>query len=97
MSWINAGEVAYVVERAAGQERSRQVIAELRARAALELPSESRVMAAAAIRARHAMAYADAFACATALAHQGVLLTGDPEILGAQGLGLSLEDLRPPA
>ncbi len=53
--------------------------------------------AAAAIRTRHAMAFADAVACATALAHRAVLLTGDPEILGADGLDLAREDLRPPA
>lgn len=96
MSWINAGEVAYVLDRAAGEARARRVVAELRARATLELPSEPRILAAAAVKARHAMAFADAFACATALAHHSVLLTGDPEILEARGLGLSVEDLRRP-
>jgi predicted nucleic acid-binding protein len=37
-------------------------------------------MAAARIKARHPLAYADAFAVATAAAHNAVLLTGDPEI-----------------
>jgi len=38
---------------------------------------------AAHIKARHPMAYAEAFAVATALAHRATLLTGDPEILDA--------------
>lgn len=40
-----------------------------------------RVVAAAAIKADNAMAYADAFAAATAIAHDAILLTGDPELL----------------
>jgi hypothetical protein len=39
------------------------------------------------------MAYADAFAVATAVAHRAVLLTGDPEIIDAGG-GWRVEDLR---
>jgi hypothetical protein len=39
------------------------------------------------------MAYADAFAVATAVAHDAVLLTGDPEIVGVDGL-CAVEDLR---
>ncbi len=82
MSWVNLGEVAYIVERLAGAPRARQVVRELRLRLNLDLPSESRVLEAAHIKARYPMAYADAFAVATALAHQATLLTGDPEILG---------------
>jgi hypothetical protein len=39
------------------------------------------------------MAYADAFAIATAVAHSAELLTGDPEILGAEA-DWQLGDLR---
>ena len=39
------------------------------------------------------MALADAFAVATALAHEAVLLTGDPEILDIGGTWMT-EDLR---
>jgi predicted nucleic acid-binding protein len=85
MSWMNVGEVAYIVERMAGAERARHVVRHLRHQIALDLPSESRVLEAARIKARYAMAYADAFAVATALAHDAVILTGDPEILEAGG------------
>jgi len=80
MSWINLGEVFYVVQRAAGPARAQAVIRDLRHRLHLDLPTEARVLEATAIKARHALAYADAFAIATALAHHAVLLTGDPEI-----------------
>jgi len=81
MSWINVGEVAYVLERRAGADRSREVVRELRRLLSLDLPTEERVLEAARVKAGHRMAYADAFAVATALAHGAELLTGDPEIL----------------
>ena len=93
MSWVNSGEVAYVVERMAGADQARRVVRELRRVLTLELPSEARVLEAAHVKATYPMAYADAFAVATALAHQAVLLTGDPEILDAGGAWLT-EDLR---
>jgi ribonuclease VapC len=36
-------------------------------------------MAAARIKASHAISYADAFAAATAQKHEAVLVTGDPD------------------
>jgi predicted nucleic acid-binding protein len=93
MSWINVGEVAYIIERMSTAERARDVVRQLRHRIALDLPSGSRVLEAARIKARYPMAYADAFAVATALAHEAVILTGDPEILEAGGPWLT-DDLR---
>ena len=93
MSWINLGEVAYIVERTAGENRVREIVQHLRHQLALDLPSESRVLAAARIKASYPMAYADAFAVATALARDATLLTGDPEILDAGGPWRT-EDLR---
>jgi predicted nucleic acid-binding protein len=81
MSWINVGEVAYVLERRAGADRSREVVRELRRLLRLDLPTDERVLEAARVKAGHRMAYADGFAVATALAHGAALLTGDPEIL----------------
>jgi predicted nucleic acid-binding protein len=93
MSWINLGEVAYVLERRVSAESSGRVVRELRRVLELDLPSEERVLAAARLKARHPMAYADAFAVATAVAHSAQLLTGDPEILGADA-DWQLVDLR---
>jgi predicted nucleic acid-binding protein len=83
MSWINLGEVASILERRTDPEYARQVVRDLRRTLDLELPTEGRVLGAARIKARHHMAYADAFAVATAVAHGADLLTGDPEILEA--------------
>lgn len=95
MSWLNAGEVFYIVTRLRGRQAAESVIRDLRARVEVELPTEERVIAAAAIKAGHAMAYADAFAAATALAHDATLLTGDPELLLADAAWRH-EDLRSP-
>jgi predicted nucleic acid-binding protein len=92
MSWMNVGEVSYVVQRVAGPQAAGDVVADLRARLRLDLVSPQRILAAAAIKADHAMAFADAFALATAAAHDATLLTGDPEILDVDGW--PVEDLR---
>lgn len=96
MSWMNVGEVFYIVIRLRGRGEADAVLRDLRARVDLELPSEERVVAAAAIKAEYAMAYADAFAAATAIAHDAILLTGDPELL-VESASWRFEDLRPPA
>jgi predicted nucleic acid-binding protein len=93
MNWISLGEVFYVVWRAAGAERATEVVRDLRARVELDMASPERVLEAAAIKAVHPMAYADAFAVATSVALEAVLWTGDPEILGAHG-GWKVKDLR---
>jgi uncharacterized protein len=94
MSWINLGEVFYIVHRATGVERARAVTVDLRHQLQLDLPSESRVLEAASIKARYPLAYADAFAIATAVAHGASLLTGDPEILDDGDPDWPVVDLR---
>lgn len=93
MSWINLGEVFYVVRRDQDDKEAREVLRDVRSRLLLDLPSEQRVLAAAGIKADHRMAYADAFAAATAVAHRATLLTGDPELLVDDALW-GWEDLR---
>lgn len=93
MSWINLGEVFYLVRRERTDAEAREVVRDLRPRLTLDLPSEDRVLAAAAIKADHAMAFADAFAAATAIATNTTLLTGDPELL-VPGSLWTWEDLR---
>ncbi|HEY7501207.1 MAG TPA: type II toxin-antitoxin system VapC family toxin [Vicinamibacterales bacterium] len=44
-----------------------------------------RVRRAAELKSRHAIAYADAFAVATAVEFNAILLTGDPEIEALEG------------
>ncbi|MGI8608565.1 MAG: type II toxin-antitoxin system VapC family toxin [Candidatus Dormibacteria bacterium] len=81
MSWINLGEVFYIVHRVAGEGRAQHTVRDLRQRLQLDLPDPARVLEAATIKAKHQLAHADAFAVATALAHRAEPMTGEPEIL----------------
>ena len=93
MSWINLGEVYYVIGRRVDEDAARSTVRSLRRRLTLDLPSAERVLQAASIKGRYPLAYADAFAVATSHAYDAVLLTGDPEIIDAGG-GWAVEDLR---
>lgn len=94
MSWMNLGEVAYVLRRSQGAEVADATVQDLRAVVRPEVAGSDRVLHAARIKADHPMAYADAFAAATAIGHGAPLLTGDPELL-IEGSSWSWEDLRP--
>jgi predicted nucleic acid-binding protein len=96
MSWINAVEVYYRVERDHDREAANEVLRELRSVVELELPGVPRMVETARIKASLPVALADCFAIATAAAHRFPLLTGDPEILDAEGLPCTVEDLRAP-
>ena len=81
MSWINLGEVFSVVRRHFGEDAASSTIRDLRSEITMELPSEDRVVAAARMKAEFPLAYADAFAAATAIGLDATLWTGDPELL----------------
>lgn len=81
MSWINLGEVHYVLRRAAGEDAAVDTIRDLRARIDVRLPDEGQVLTAARIKADNPLSYADAFAVALALESDAEVWTGDPEIL----------------
>ncbi len=93
MSWINVGEVAYQVECRHGADEAAHVVRRLRAAVALDAVTAERVLAAASIKARHPIAFADCFAAATAAARNVTLLTGDPELL-ERDVGCPTRDLR---
>lgn len=93
MSWINLGEVYYTIYREAGPAEAEATVAQLSPLLALDAVTSERVLAAARIKGAHPLAYGDAFAVATAAAHQAVLLTGDPEIID-RAVGCRVEDLR---
>jgi predicted nucleic acid-binding protein len=92
MSWINLGEVFYTIHRTVGSAEAEQTVALLRPIVMLDNASPERVMAAARIKALHPLAHGDAFAIATAAAHDAVLLTGDPEIT-RRAVGCRVENL----
>ena len=81
MSWLDLGEVFYIVRRIHGDRVAVDTTRDLRRVIDCRLPDETAVVAAARIKADHPIAYADAFAAATALSHDATLWTGDPELL----------------
>src|SRR5690606_29033099 len=93
MSWLNVGEVAHQVERRHGADEAALIVRRLRAALALDDVTAERVLAAARIKARHPIAFADCVAAATAAARDATLLTGDPELL-ERDVGCATRDLR---
>ena len=86
MTWVNVGEVAYIVERRWGVGRLHQVLATLEGTAVEIVPVERELaLAAAHTKAKHPLAYADAFAAALAAKIGATLVTGDPEFRLLEG------------
>jgi predicted nucleic acid-binding protein len=89
LSLINLGEVLYITEREKGLITALQTLAAIE-----QLPlhispvSRSIVLAAAHIKARYAISYADSFAVVTAQENNCALLTGDPEFRAVAEDGL---------
>lgn len=94
MSWINLGEIFYVLRRLHGDGNASETVRDLRDVIDARLPDERLVLDAARIKADHSMAYADAFAAALTIATDATLWTGDPELL-LQGSPWRWRDLRP--
>jgi predicted nucleic acid-binding protein len=94
VSWVNLVEVYYRVERDHGRLAADDTLGSLRSALAPDLPSATRMVDAARLKARAAIALGDCFAIATAAAHGLVLLTGDPEILELTEAPCATEDLR---
>ncbi|MBN1935894.1 MAG: PIN domain-containing protein [Anaerolineae bacterium] len=91
MSWVNVGEVAYIVERRRGKALVFQVLGALEAtRIRLVAVGRELALKAAEIKATYPLAYADAFAAALAFDVSGTLLTGDPEFKALDDL-ISIE------
>jgi len=87
MSLINAGEVVYLTSRNRGRKTAEALLKDLR-----DLPitfyeaSEERILAAAWIKASHAVSYADSFAITLTQELKGTLVTGDPEFEAVKDL-----------
>jgi len=78
---INLGEVFYILGRRKGEQEAKETIDEIKENPLEIIPvSNSLVFKAASIKMKHLVAYADAFAIATAITQKGSLLTGDPEL-----------------
>jgi len=87
MTWVNVGEVAYIVEREWGRERMYRVLAALEATEIVFVPvGRSLALGAAAIKAQHSLAYADALAAGLAVSEEATLVTSDPEFRQLGGM-----------
>ena len=94
ISWVNAVEVYYRLERRLGRPDADDALANLRGALTFDLPGPARMIEVARLKAVYPIALGDCFAIATAAAHGLPLLTGDPEILDQISAPCALEDLR---
>lgn len=82
MSLINLGEVFYIFGRKNGAQAAEELLTTIQKLPIQILPAaEHSVFTAARYRMNNPISYADAFAVAAAKKLDGVLLTGDPELL----------------
>lgn len=80
VSVMNVGEVYYRIGKVRGEREAKTTLENLRRLSLTILPAtDVRVFAAASLKLRHAISYADAFAAACAAEHGAILVTGDPE------------------
>lgn len=80
MNIVNVGEVFYLAVKAKDLAYGEWILENLRPRITIVSASNQFVMHAATLKSRHPISYADAFAAATAIAHQFPLVTGNPEL-----------------
>lgn len=87
LSVVNLGEVLYITEREQGLPAAHKAVAaidQLPVRVAVA--DRARTFAAAHVKARHPLSFADAFAVALAQEVEGSVVTGDPEFEAVEGL-----------
>jgi ribonuclease VapC len=89
LSLINLGEVLYVVERERGLLEAQQTLAAVDQLPLEVLPvTRPTVLAAAHVKARFPLSYADAFAVVAAQERAATIMTGDPEFEAVAEAGL---------
>jgi len=80
MTWVNVGEVAYIVQRSWDKSHVHEILANLESsKVDFVDAGEKLSLKAADLKAEYPMAYADAFAAALTELQDAVLVTGDPE------------------
>lgn len=87
LTTVNLGEVAYRTERQHGLERAQEVLAKIEEYAPSVVDVDRELaLAAAHLKARHEMAYADCLATALAQHLDAQVVTGDPDFRQVEGL-----------
>lgn len=90
---MNLGEVFSILAREGSEAEAAAAVERVRGSVTTHEVDADLVLAAARLKARHAVSYADAFAVALAERLRRPLITGDPEIL-ALDRGLDVIDPR---
>jgi len=81
LNLINLGEIFYILGRRQGEKAAQEVVNYLYLSPLEIVPvTEELVIRAAKLKIKYPLAYADAFAVATAQVKNSALLTGDPEL-----------------
>jgi ribonuclease VapC len=81
MSWMNVGEVYYIICKRHGHERAVDFLDRLPSLPIrVVLPDEDAIVAAAEVKAAHPVSYSDAFAISLAQSEKASIITGDDEI-----------------
>jgi len=87
ISWINLGEVYYNIARKKGLNTANEILKDIeKLTIRSQVPSKSDILSAAKIKSEHKLSYADAFAVSLAQKIDGVIYTGDPEIVSLKGV-----------
>ncbi len=90
LSAINWGEVFYIAWKHHGEARAREAESKLRNLPITVIPADpDRATRAAALKQKHGLGYADAFAAELAMEREAWLVTADPEFAKV-GRALSL-------
>jgi uncharacterized protein len=81
ISLINAGEIFYLIAKRHGAAPAERFLADLTMMPIQALlPDRRLILAAARLKSRYPISYADAFAVETAREQNATLVTGDPEL-----------------
>lgn len=84
---INMGEIIYTVQRRFGLQAKLDAVMNISRLGITILPAPNNlVFRAAELKARFSMSYADTFAVASAIEHDAMLVTGDPEFRQVKNL-----------
>lgn len=87
MSWINIGEIYYNIARKKGLTAADDTLVDIeKLNIRFQVPSKPDILSAAKIKSEHKLSYADAFAVSLAQKIDGVIYTGDPEIVLLEGV-----------
>ena len=93
MSIVNLGEIMYCVGKVNGEREAEDTLEQIRHLPLTIVPAtDEAVLAAARFKIGHTVSYADAFAATTAQRLNGILVTGDAELLRL-GNQIQIEEL----